>query len=88
MDGGPSMKMSIEQAEALFGNLLDDRYDSVDRVVLWTYLQIGKALAGFRTFWRRWMGSDSGLNDTRLMRVARRPLAGFERGSSVGRAGG
>jgi hypothetical protein len=56
----------------LFDGLLDDSYDGVDRAVLRAYLQIGQAAPGFRTFWRRWKGSDEGLDNTQLMRVAGR----------------
>lgn len=68
----PAMTVECEDRGGLFGELLEDSYDCVDRVVLRAYLQIGQAPAGFRTFWRRWKGSDEGLDNTRLMRVAGR----------------
>ncbi len=66
------MAMASEDEGRLFDGLLDGSYDCVDRVVLRAYLQIGQAPAGFRTFWRRWQGSDEGLDNTHLMRVAGR----------------
>jgi hypothetical protein len=56
----------------LFGEFLDSNYNCVDRAVLRAYLQIGQAPAGFRTFWRRWKGSDEGLDNAHLMRIAGR----------------
>ena len=56
----------------LFEGFLDGSYDCVDRVVLRAYSQLGQRAAGLRMWWRRWHGSDEGLNNTRLMRVAGR----------------
>jgi len=56
----------------LFNEFLDGSYDCVDRVVLRAYFQLGQQAPGFRTWWRRWQGSDEGLNNARLMRVAGR----------------
>lgn len=66
------MAIQSEERGRLFADLLEGGYDCVDRVVLRAYLQIGQAPGGFRTFWRRWKGSDDGLDNTRLMRVAGR----------------
>ena len=56
----------------LYEELLDGSYDCVDRVVLRAYFQLGQRAAGFRMWWRRWKGSDDGLDNTLLMRVAGR----------------
>lgn len=56
----------------LYEELLDGSYDCVDRVVLRAYFQLGQRAAGFRMWWRRWQGSDEGLDNARLMRVAGR----------------
>jgi hypothetical protein len=56
----------------LFDEFLDGSYDCIDRVVLRAYFQFGQAPAGFRTWWRRWKGSDEGLDNNRLMRIAGR----------------
>ena len=56
----------------LFDGFLDGSFDCVDRVVLRAYFQLGQRAPGLRMWWRRWQGSDEGLNNTRLMRVAGR----------------
>ena len=56
----------------LFEELLDGSYDCVDRVVLRAYYQFAQRGAGLRAWWRIWKGSDVGLDNTRLMRVAGR----------------
>jgi hypothetical protein len=66
------MTVQREDDGQLFEELLEGSYDCVDRVVLRAYLQLGQAPAGFRSFWRRWKGSDEGLDNTHLMRIAGR----------------
>ena len=56
----------------LFDEFLEGSYDCIDRIVLRAYFQLGQAPAGFRTWWRRWKGSDEGLDNTSLMRIAGR----------------
>jgi hypothetical protein len=56
----------------LFPDLLDGRYDCVDRVVLRAYFRFGQHPAGFRVWWRRWQGWDAGLDNAHLMRSAGR----------------
>ena len=56
----------------LFDEFLDGSYDCIDRVVLRAYFRLGQAPAGFRSWWRRWKGSDEGLDKTNLMRIAGR----------------
>mgnify|MGYP000250522963 CR=1 FL=1 len=56
----------------LFDEFLEGSYDCIDRVVLRAYFQLGQAPAGFRTWWRRWKGSDEGLDNMSLMRIAGR----------------
>ena len=70
----------------VFEGFLDGSYDCVDRVVLRAYFQLGQRAAGFRMWWRRWQGSDEGLNNTRLMRVAgrfARRVKGWAKGAGV-----
>ena len=65
---------------------LDGSYDCVDRVVLHAYFQLGQRAAGLRMWWRRRQGSDEGLNNTRLMRVAgrfARRVKGWAKGAGV-----
>jgi hypothetical protein len=69
-------------ARDLWPELLDGSYDCVDRLVLRAYFQMGQSPGGFRTWWRRWKGSDEGLDGARVMRMAgrfaRRVQAGAE----------
>ena len=70
----------------LFEGFLDGSYDCVDRVVLRAYFQLGQRAPGFRMWWRRWQGSDEGLDNTRLMRVAgrfSRRVKGWAKGAGV-----
>lgn len=55
-----------------YGDLLTGSYDCVDRIVLNAYFSLGAGPGGFRTWWRRWQGSDATLDDTHLMRMAGR----------------
>jgi hypothetical protein len=55
-----------------YGDLLTGSYDCVDRIVLKAYFGLGHNPGGFRTWWRRWHGSDDQLDDTHLMRFAGR----------------
>ena len=50
------------------------------------YFQLGQQAAGLRMWWRCWPGSDEGLNNTRLMRVAgrfARRVKGWAKGAGV-----
>ena len=59
-----------------YGDLLTGSYDCVDRIVLNAYFPLGYNPGGFRFWWRRLHdGSDDQLNDTHLMRFARRVKA-------------
>ena len=51
---------------------LDGTYDSVDRIVLNAYFQLGQSPGGFRYWWRILMGDDNNLNNTKTMRFAGR----------------
>ena len=51
---------------------LDGTYDCVDRIVVNAYFILGQTGGGFRTWWRRLMGSDEHLDNTHLMRLAGR----------------
>ncbi len=58
---------------ARYGDLIDGSYDCVDRVVLNAWFPMGVNPGGLRTWWRRLHGgSDDGLDDTHLMRMAGR----------------
>ena len=58
---------------ARYGDLIAGSYDCVDRVVLNAWFPMGVNPGGLRTWWRRLHGgSDDGLDDTHLMRMAGR----------------
>lgn len=52
--------------------LLEGRYDSVDRIVLNGYFPMGQQGGGFRTWWRQLTGSDETLDQDHLLRLAGR----------------
>jgi hypothetical protein len=53
-------------------NLLDGRYDCVDRIVLNAYFPLGQQGGGFRSWWRKLHGCDHGLNQKQLQHMAGR----------------
>ena len=53
-----------------YKDVLEGTYDCVDRLVLNGYYPLGCSPGGFRTWFRKWKGSDEGLNNTTLMRMA------------------
>jgi len=53
-------------------DLLDGRYDCVDRIVLNGYFPLGQQGGGFRVWWRQLTGSDGTLNQAHLHRLAGR----------------
>lgn len=55
-----------------YRDLLEGRYDCVDRIVLNGRFPIASSGGGFRTWWRQLCGSDDNLDDTHLMRLAGR----------------
>jgi hypothetical protein len=64
--------MTDELSES-YRELLDGRYDCVDRIVLNAYDPLCYSPGGFRTWWRRLMaGSEERLDNAHLMRMAGR----------------
>jgi hypothetical protein len=55
-----------------YADLLTGSYDCVDRIVLNAYFRMGHDAGGFRIWWRALAGSDEGLDNTHLMRLAGR----------------
>jgi hypothetical protein len=55
-----------------YAELLDGRYDCVDRIVLRAYCPVMNNPGGFRMWWRQLTGSDATLDDNHLMRLAGR----------------
>jgi hypothetical protein len=62
----------LDEYSDYYADLLDNTYDCVDRIVLNAYFCMGQAAGGFRTWWRQLMGSDEGLDNAHLMRMAGR----------------
>src|SRR5712692_9599207 len=61
-----------DQLSDRYQDLLDGTYDCVDRIVLNAYFRPGHNAGGFRVWWRRLTGSDAGLDNAHLMRMAGR----------------
>jgi hypothetical protein len=61
-----------DQLSALYSDLLEGSYDCVDRVILNAYFGMGQTGGGLRVWWRALEGSDDGLDDNHLMRMAGR----------------
>ncbi len=55
-----------------YKDILEGTYDCVDRLVLNGYYPLGCSPGGFRTWFRNLKGSDEGLNNITLMRMAGR----------------
>jgi hypothetical protein len=66
------MTEMLDEYSDYYADLLDNTYDCVDRIVLNAYFSMGQGAGGFRTWWRQLMGSDEGLDDAHLMRMAGR----------------
>ena len=61
-----------DDLSAYYEELLEGRYDCVDRIVLNGYLPRGQQGGAFRTWWRALTGSDSPLELDHLMQMAGR----------------
>jgi hypothetical protein len=69
-----------------YADLLTGSYDCVDRVVLNAYFRMGHDPGGFRIWWRALTGSDEGLDNTHLMRMAgrfSRRIRGYAKANSI-----
>jgi len=55
-----------------YQEMLEGRYDCVDRIVLNGYFPLGHSGGGFRTWWRYLTGSDETLDQEHLLRMAGR----------------
>lgn len=53
-----------------YANLLDGRYDCVDRLVVNAYFPMGQSGGGMRFWWRRLRGDDTELDDNHLRELA------------------
>ena len=63
---------ACDDFSAYHDELLDGRYDCVDRIVLNGYFSLGQQGGGFRTWWRELTGSDATLDQAHLQRMAGR----------------
>src|ERR1017187_6460287 len=61
-----------DQLSTLYSDLLEGSYDCVDRIVLNAYFGMGQTGGGLRVWWRELYGSDAGLDDNHLIRMAGR----------------
>ena len=64
--------MESDPLKELYSDLLEGDYDCVDRFVLNAYSPFGVRPGGFRHWWRLRHGSDEGLDNEHLMRMAGR----------------
>lgn len=67
-------------------DLLDGRYDCVDRIVLNGYFPLGQQGGGFRYWWRKLTGSDKTLTQDHLLRMAgrfSRRVHGYARSNNI-----
>ena len=62
----------VDRLTHQYQDLLEGTYDCVDRIVLNAYFRPGHNAGGFRVWWRRLTGSDDGLDNAHLMRMAGR----------------
>jgi hypothetical protein len=53
-----------------YADLLDGRYDCVDRLVVNAYFAMGQTGGGMRAWWRRWQGNEMCLDDAHLRDLA------------------
>lgn len=61
-----------DEVSDYFANLLDGRYDCVDRIVLHGYFALAQQGGGFRYWWRELTGSDATLDQQHLRELAGR----------------
>jgi len=73
-----------------YADLLTGSYDCVDRIVLNAYFRMGHDPGGFRIGWRALLGSDEGLDNTHLMRLAgrfSRRIRGYAKANGIPASG-
>ena len=75
-----------EGLSKLYQEVLEGRYDCVDRILLNGYFGLCHSAGGFRLWWRQLTGSDETLDKTHLMRLAgrfSRRLRGYARAHGI-----
>ena len=60
----------LDDFSTYYDELLEGRYDCIDRIVLNGYFPLGQQGGGFRTRWRQLTGSDATLDQVHLQRMA------------------
>ncbi len=63
---------NLDDFSTYYDELLEGRYDCIDRIVLNGYFPLGQQGGGFRTWWRQLTGSDATLDQVHLQRMAGR----------------
>lgn len=61
---------AADNFSAYYAELLEGRYDCVDRMVLNAYYPMGQTGGGLRYWWRELFGNDSNLDDKHLAEMA------------------
>jgi hypothetical protein len=61
---------NLDEFTEYYAELLDGRYDCMDRLVLNAYFPMGMTGGGLRSWWRLLRGDDSKLDDAQLRRMA------------------
>ncbi|MCP3869601.1 MAG: hypothetical protein GY703_16200 [Gammaproteobacteria bacterium] len=64
--------LQIDEFSSYHEELLEGRYDCMDRLVLNGYFPLGQQGGGFRSWWRKLTGSEKTLDDAHLQRLAGR----------------
>ena len=75
-----------EGLSKLYQEVLEGRYDCVDRILLNGYFGLCHSAGGFRLWWRQLTGSDETLDKTHRMRLAgrfSRRLRGYARAHQI-----
>ena len=68
----PRSGLVLDEFSEHYQDLIVDRYDCVDRIVLNAYFLKGQYAGGMRVWWRALHGSDEDLDTSHLMRMAGR----------------
>jgi hypothetical protein len=66
------MSTTTDPLGLAYADLLDGRYDCVDRIILNAYFAFGCSAGGFRLWWRNLEGTDDRLDNAHLIRMAGR----------------
>jgi hypothetical protein len=66
------LQIMPDELSTLYSDLLEGSYDCVDRIILNAYFPRGINGGGMRCWWRTLHGSDEGLDNAHLMRIAGR----------------